>query len=355
MEVSAASKSKADCDRWVSRIHEAQSKRSPEAVQAAKARIERARMTEVSLRKCKAVKSHAVRSRALAAEGLKQMSTSAAPEEYAAVHARWEGAAKASEARQAKALSRLDAAPMALCATEEAAVMKSEEAEEEEAMAEVADLVGASDRSAMAALGSEGLAMVATPERAAAGAAGDSGTVDELLKQLQEEPSDEAECAAKFMLYEGYSKEVEKMRGTLFQFAEDSRSTVPSAVAADMDKQLKSIDSEEAMGIPDGMREWFVFHMMRQAEKNNRSMANVLDGFEKKLEFLASNDQDECPVCLEKFETGGEHAAETLGCCHKVCKDCWEHWTAECHGRPFCPLCKHDEFMGQVASRMSGM
>lgn len=352
------SKSKADCDRWLSRVHEAQSKRTPEAWEAAKARIERARMTEVSLRKCKAVKSHAVRSRALAAEGLKQMSSSAAPEEYAAVHARWEGAAKASEARQAKALSRLEAsvAPMDICAAvAPAAVMKSEEAEEEEAMAEVADLVGASDAAEMAAVGAEGLALVATPERAAAGPPDDSGTVDELLKQLREEPSDEAECAAKFMLYEGYSKEVEKMRATLFKFAEDSRSTVPSAVAADMDQQLKNIDSAEAMGIPDGMREWFVFHMMRQAEKNNRSMAKVLDGFEKKLEFLAANDQDECPVCLEKFEPSGEHAAETLGCCHKVCKDCWVHWTAECHGKPFCPLCKHDEFMGQVAERMSAM
>merc|ERR1719169_396520 len=99
------------------------------------------------------------------------------------------------------------------------------------------------------------------------------------------------------------------MRGTLFKFCEESRTTVPAAVASDMDRKIKGIDSTEAMGIPDRAREWFVYHMMRQAEKNNLRMASILDGFEKKLEFLASNDQSECPICLENFEDGGVHAA----------------------------------------------
>jgi len=155
------------------------------------------------------------------------------------------------------------------------------------------------------------------------------------------------------MLYEGYASEVEQMRGSLLTFHEETKPTVPAVIAADMDKQVKGIDSAEAMGIPDDAREWFVFHMMRQAERNNLKMANILDGFEKKLEFLAKNDQTECPVCLDPFTEDGDHAAETLGCCHKVCKECWESWSAVMQGRPFCPLCRHEEFLGAVASRMA--
>lgn len=81
--------------------------------------------------------------------------------------------------------------------------------------------------------------------------------------------------------------------------------------------------------------------------------ARILEDFQKKLEFLAKNDQQECPVCLEPFEAEGEHAAATLGCCHKVCKECWETWSQLMHGRAFCPLCRHEEFLGEVAARLS--
>merc|ERR1712232_678450 len=85
------------------------------------------------------------------------------------------------------------------------------------------------------------------------------------------------------------------------------------------------------MGIHDDAREWFVFHMMRQAERNNLKMAGILEG----------------------FSAEGEHAPETLGCCHKVCKDCWSSWSSVMGGRPFCPLCRHDEFLGAVAARVT--
>merc|ERR1719361_1735593 len=128
---------------------------------------------------------------------------------------------------------------------------------------------------------------------------------------------------------------------------------MPRSVANDMDKHIQGIDKAENMGIPDDAREWFVFHMMRKAERNNLGMASILEAFEKKLEFLAANDQKECPVCLEDFgEAGSGHAPETLGCCHKVCKECWENWTSVMHGRPFCPLCRNDDFLGEVAARM---
>lgn len=50
--------------------------------------------------------------------------------------------------------------------------------------------------------------------------------------------------------------------------------------------------------------------------------ARILDSFEKKLAFLAKNDQEECPICLQQFQEDAPQAPETLGCCHKVCKEC---------------------------------
>lgn len=220
--------------------------------------------------------------------------------------------------------------------------------EEDAAMAEVAQMVGASDVQALAAIGQEGLEPAASGGRRSS-----SGTIQTLLEQLRKEPNNEAECTAKFLLYEGYASEVEEMRGTLLKFHEESLPTVPQAVAADMTSKVKSIDSTEAMGIPDDAREWFVFHMMRQAERNNLRMASILEAFEKKLEFLAANNQSECPVCLEHFAEGTPHAPETLGCCHKVCKDCWKNWTEVKHGRPFCPLCKHKQFLEELAAHAS--
>merc|ERR1712048_242042 len=133
----------------------------------------------------------------------------------------------------------------------------------------------------MAALGAEGLAA----SRAGGGRGGNS-SVDTLLQQLRQEPANEEECTAKFLLYEGYASEVEQMRGTLLKFHEETRPSVPAAIAAAMDKQIKSIDSTEAMGIPDGAREWFVFWMMRQAERNNLDMASILENFQKKIGVL---------------------------------------------------------------------
>jgi len=229
---------------------------------------------------------------------------------------------------------------------------------EDEAMEEAAALVGASDVTIMANVATEDLAAPLGAPRASAKGKGDgkgcASTVDNLMTQLRKEPQDEAECAAKFMLYEGYASEVEQMRGTLFKFHEETRLTVPAVIKADMDAQVEGIDTTEAMGIQDDAREWFVFHMMSKAERNNFKMAGILDGFEKKLEFLAANNQSECPVCLEDFSAEGERAPETLGCCHKVCTSCWDHWSSVMHGRPFCPLCRHEAFLGAVAARVSG-
>lgn len=285
------------------------------------------------------------------------MASSRAPGQHLAIQARFKDAQDKSSSRQAQSWMQADSA-MARGKSmkmKKAVVLRKQDDEEEEAMVEAAGMVGASDVRAMASAGMEGLALAAAPAPAPAAEGGvGANSMQTVLKQLRHEPRDEAECSAKFMLYENYATEVEQMRGTLLKFHEETKPTVPPVIAADMDKQVKGIDSAEAMGIYDEAREWFVFQMMRQAEQNNLKMAGILDGFEKKLEFLTSNDQSECPVCLESFTAEGAHAAETLGCCHKVCKDCWETWTSVTSGRPFCPLCRHDEFLGAVAARVSG-
>jgi hypothetical protein len=277
-----------------------------------------------------------------------------------AAAARWKSAQEVSKCRQERSMAK---ASLALVAVPDsrAEVLSDASESDEEAMMEVAQVVGAADARSMAAVGQEGLCLPPAARGVAArpvppGASSQArGAVDAILDQLRKEPADEGECMAKFALYEGYGSEVEQMRGTLFKFHEENRAQLPAAVSGDMDAQVRAIDTQESMGIPDRCREWFVFHMMRQAERNNLKMAGILDGFEKKLEFLAANDQVECPVCLEAFDTpGGARAPETLSCCHKVCKDCWDSWSSVMRGRPFCPLCRHEEFLGAVASQVSG-
>lgn len=349
---------KADCDSWLQRIHEAQNQRmTPEVREQLQSKVEESRSREVLQRKCKAVKSHAARSSALASEGLRQMAMSAAPEDFLAAQERWKCAQQASENRQertfcmlnaAKSVARTPAMPGARVATE---ALRSAEEDDEEAVAEVTALVGARSASLLAAdVSSAGQAPLAR----ALGGRGHSSPADPLLEQLKKEPQESAECAAKFTLYEGYATEVEKMRGTLIDFYDESLPSLPQSVAVDMEKQIKGIDSREAMGVPDDDRVWFVYHMMRQAKQNNQTMASVLESFEKKLDLINNCEQSECPVCLEDFRESGPHAPETLSCCHKVCQECWEHWSAVMNGRPFCPLCRNEDFLGAVAARAAG-
>jgi hypothetical protein len=340
-----------ECSEWVQRVHRVQSARTPEAMEEARARFERARQHEVSSRKCRAVKGHAIRSEALAAESLRQMSSSATPALQMEVQDRWRSAQQVSRTRQVEAYAKAESAIRrnwsgSRSGSRGYSVMSDASEEEEEAMAEVAGVVGASDASALAAL--------ALPVGPTADAGKAKSAVETLLEQLRVEPADATECTAKFMLYEGYSSEVQEMRETLLKFYAETIPTVPAALANDVTKQVKGIDSTEAMGIPDESREWFVYHMMKQAAKNNQRMAQILDQFERKLQLLASNDQTECPVCLEAFQDNGPQAPETLACCHKVCKECWETWGKVTNGRPFCPLCRHEDFLGFVSTRARG-
>eukprot|EP00746_Dinoflagellata_sp_MGD_P085212 gnl/MRDRNA2_/MRDRNA2_33748_c0_seq1.p1 gnl/MRDRNA2_/MRDRNA2_33748_c0~~gnl/MRDRNA2_/MRDRNA2_33748_c0_seq1.p1 ORF type:complete len:337 (+),score=93.04 gnl/MRDRNA2_/MRDRNA2_33748_c0_seq1:88-1098(+) len=325
-------KSDGDCKQWLQRIHNVQTQQmTPEQRQRIQTRMELAQKTEESRRKVKAVKCHNKRSAALMSEALGQMTSSSAPTEYQAVQSRWNMAQEASDRRQQFQLAEVDEAR-----TRSVAVVHDESESDEEGMAEAAQLVGAANISTM-------VRHADATDRSA------EAEFQNLLKQLQREPNNDDEMAAKFVLYETYSQQVESIRNRLFALYQESRPNLPQSVANDMDKKLKKIDSTDAMGIPDDACEWFVYHMMKKAGNNNKVMASILEDYEKKLDFLANNAQEECPICLENFSE--QLPAETLGCCHRVCSDCWAHWSSVMQGRPFCPLCRNDEFIEALASR----
>lgn len=265
-------------------------------------------------------------------ESLRQMASSSLPSDYSSIRDRWESAQRASSTRYASRLSTLQS----MEGMDETFVMRREDEQQDEAdgFAEIADLVGASESMSHAPAVANA---VATQE------------FDSLLGQLKNMPNDDDELSAKFGIYEKYSEDVTQLRGTVFDLFNSSKATLPNAVKADMEKQLQRFDRTEALGIADDAHGWFVYHMMKQAGRNNQNLGSVLASFEKKLEFLAQNDQDACPICLESFSES--RPAITLGCCHKTCSACWEHWVAVMHGHPYCPLCRNREFVETIARR----
>ena len=138
------------CLDWARRVHEVQSKRNPAEWEAAKHRIESAREHERQSRKCKAVKNHAIRSRALAAEGLRQMSAAPASE-HLAVQTRWMSAQEHSSKFASARWDTYNGEPAA-----DAVPQLLAEEEDDEAMAEAANLMAA-DVTALNALGNDGL------------------------------------------------------------------------------------------------------------------------------------------------------------------------------------------------------
>lgn len=338
-----SSASEADQTRWLRHVSLVQVERmTPEMREGLSQRAERQRRTETARRATISWSNHAQRSQTLLSEGLRQMSVANNSEAFEATARRWQSAQEASTIRAssmsetAAALRRNEAQAEAA----DAAIWRDDD-DEAEGLAEVSRLVS------QGLDGSEGPG----PLRPLQAAEGDEA-FEALVAQLRAEPADEVEMAAKFAMYETYGQEVERMRTELFALYEEHKADLPPAVARAMDAELRAVDREEALGIPDEARDWFVYHMMRQAARNNRHMSGVLQAFGKKLELLAKSDQSECPVCLEPF--GADRPSETLVCCHCVCRACWEQWSAVMRGRPFCPLCRHEDFLGVIAVRDEG-
>jgi hypothetical protein len=165
-----------------------------------------------------------------------------------------------------------------------------------------------------------------------------------LLSELEQEPSNDEELSAKFALYENFFATVEDIRKATFSFWADNKDMFSGDAQRSAEKLLVNIDSERAQGIPDDDRVWFVYWMTKQAGENSSTIQSVLATLKTRLELLSQDDL-ECPFCLEKIPADNETA---LGCCHKACTTCWQHWLVLKGNGAFCPLCKHNDFIAFI-------
>ena len=227
------------------------------------------------------------------------------------------------------------------------ATMEQQEADEEAALAELAVVAQQHVNEGTLALSDVQAAAQNTISQPA-----QQAQLEEALRQLEKEPEDEASCTAKFALFEGFAKLTEDARTAVQELSATSQSdlnaTDASNVAAQIAREVKSIDRPANLGLADdsGGR-WFVHGMCKAAYKNQRLLDGVLTSIQSKLELLAA--QTECPICFEAY--GQERPATALSCAHKVCRECWGHWCTVAGsngGVAHCPLCRHEEFFEHV-------
>jgi len=180
--------------------------------------------------------------------------------------------------------------------------------------------------------------------------ANDDKSIHAILQQLAVEPKSDKECGIKFKLYSDLLETVEASRKATNDFWKDCKEDFAKHqgnVVAQVEKDIKDIDSEDNLGIAFDGRRWYVYDMTLKADQNNSMIKGVLKKIETKLELLNNND-DDCPFCLDPLAEIGEHVV--LGCCHKACKQCWENWQ-EIKGRnAFCPLCRQDDFLQDIVN-----
>ena len=176
----------------------------------------------------------------------------------------------------------------------------------------------------------------------------------EVLQTLEVESADSEawkyadHAAAKFQLFENYSRVVsEARRATLSFWGEVEREfEAAPATKAEIEREIRAIDTQANLGVQDGPRNGVVHGMVKAAARNARTLDGVLRQMQIELELLTS--QDECPVCYDAFAADRPAITITLGCVHKVCTECWEHWCSMAHGNIFCPLCRHEEFLSRI-------
>lgn len=212
------------------------------------------------------------------------------------------------------------------------------------------------------------LVAAAAPEIAAASAAaGPAGVAladievaeDEmakLLQQLHTEPNNDDERATKFLLYEKYAETVSDARKATLDFWAEAVEEFAGNAKAAVENDIRKLDGEQNMGFAfnEGSQRWFVYDMVKAADRNSRTIERLLASMRTKLELLSS--QAECPICLEAFsaeQAEGNDDAEArptavLGCCHKVCQECWDHWQEINPHNAFCPLCRQQDFLVRI-------
>ena len=172
-----------------------------------------------------------------------------------------------------------------------------------------------------------------------------------LLKQLEVEPKNDSELAAKFALFETILQTVTVIREQTLQFWNENKDLFEGGSQAAAQNEIKKIDAEDCLGIIDDPRKWFVYSMTKKANDNSGKIAQTLALLRSRLEQINSEEVGECPFCLDDMAPMKD-ADQTivLSCCHRVCKPCWEHWQEVKGSRAFCPLCRSDEFVSEVLS-----
>lgn len=166
------------------------------------------------------------------------------------------------------------------------------------------------------------------------------------LREVAIEPTDPAEAAAKFTLFENASQTVTTIREQTLKFWTENKASFPGKSGEECLRDIAKIDSQNAMGIEDNPRVWFILSMIKKCNENSTAINDLLAKFRARLELLLQEPGD-CPFCLDPMTL---ESACALGCCHRVCSDCWDNWVELKGANAFCPLCRHTEFMEELAA-----
>jgi hypothetical protein len=189
-----------------------------------------------------------------------------------------------------------------------------------------------------------------TSERAAATSTMNSELLA-LLKQLEVEPKEDNELAAKFALFETFLQTVTVIREQTFEFWRENMDLFEGGAKVSAQKEVDKIDAADCLGIFDDSRKWFVYDMTKKANENNGKIAQTLSLLRSRLEQINNMEVGECPFCLEDMAPLKEANQTTvLSCCHRVCTPCWEQWQKVKGSHAFCPLCRNDAFVEEVLS-----
>jgi hypothetical protein len=180
-----------------------------------------------------------------------------------------------------------------------------------------------------------------------------SSELETLLTQLIREPTEEQELMAKFTLYETFLGTVITLREETMRFWADNQDLFDVHSRQLAQNEISHIDTPDTMGIQDDPHKWFVYHMTKRVNENNKIIGRILANLRTRLEMLGNEeDLGECPFCLEDMtpmaKNPGGNQTMVLTCCHRVCRECWENWVLIKGATAFCPLCRHEEFVEEI-------
>jgi len=167
----------------------------------------------------------------------------------------------------------------------------------------------------------------------------DDSEMAKLLKELEVEPKNDEERAAKFQLFEGdsikffffpstdrhvdlrlnfsgYSETVGAARKATMDFWADAVAEFSGGAKLQVEKEIGDIDKSDAMGIDFEGRRWFVHAMVLLAHKNAENINKLLESIRKKIELLASQDENnECPICLDDRGQPHQRSSQLFSAC----------------------------------------